>query len=126
MEAGPAVWSMLAGTGFGHAWLVGAFFTLGMPYVSFVSAVGKRASVRDMGGVGGVALARSNGGHPVDAGLFSLPVWVDWLHLLAISAWVGLVLVTYVVVPRLLDAPGSERQTSASFVQSLSDIDLCA
>jgi putative copper resistance protein D len=70
----------------------------------------------------GVALARSNGGHPVDAGLFSLPVWVDWLHLLAISAWVGLVLVTtYVVMPRLLDAPGSERQTSASFVQSLSD-----
>jgi putative copper resistance protein D len=74
----------------------------------------------------GVALARSNGGHPVDTGLFSLPVWVDWLHLLAISAWVGLVLVTYVVMPRLLDAPGSERQMSASFVQSLSDIDLRA
>lgn len=122
-EAGPAVWSMLAGTGFGHAWLVGAFLTLGIAVLSFVRSGNEaRFPFAIWVALAGVALARSNGGHPVDAGLFSLPVWADWLHLLAISAWVGLVLVTtYVVMPRLLDAPGNERLTSASFVQSLSD-----
>ena len=70
----------------------------------------------------GVALARSNGGHPVDAGLFSLPVWADWIHLLAISAWVGLVLVaTYIIVPRFFEAQEAEHVNSAAFVQSLSD-----
>ncbi|WP_176042983.1 CopD family protein, partial [Burkholderia stabilis] len=123
LDAGPAVWSMLAGTGFGHAWLVGAFFTLGIAVLSFLRSGNEtRFPFAMWVALVGVALARSNGGHPVDTGLFSLPVWVDWLHLLAISAWVGLVLVTtYVVMPRLLDAPGSERQMSASFVQSLSD-----
>lgn len=123
LDAGPAVWSMLAGTGFGHAWLVGAFFTLCIAVLSLLRSGNETRFPFVMWvALAGVALARSNGGHPVDTGLFSLPVWVDWLHLLAISAWVGLVLVTtYVVMPRLLDAPGSERQMSASFVQSLSD-----
>lgn len=123
LDAGPAVWSMLAETGFGHAWLAGAVSTLCVVILSFFrSGDETRFPFAMWVALAGVALARSNGGHPVDAGLFSLPVWIDWLHLLAISAWVGLVLVTtYVVMPRLLDAPGSERQTSGSFVQSLSD-----
>jgi putative copper resistance protein D len=123
LDAGPAVWSMLAETGFGHAWLVGAVFTLCIVVLSLRRSPNTtRFSFAVWGALAVVALARSNGGHPVDAGLFSLPVWADWLHLLAISAWVGLVLVTtYVVMPRLLDAPGSELQNSASFVQSLSD-----
>ncbi|CAN7271635.1 CopD family protein [Trinickia sp. LjRoot230] len=123
LDAGPAVWSMLVRTGFGHAWLAGAVFMLCVIVLTVLRS--HRDSRFPLGiwlALAGVALARSNGGHPVDAGLFSLPVWVDWLHLLAISAWVGLVLVTtYVVMPRLLDAPGSETQTSTSFVQRLSD-----
>jgi putative copper resistance protein D len=122
-EAGPAVRSMLEGTGFGHAWLIGAGLTVCIVVLSFARP--GRSAPFPFGiwvALAGVALARSNGGHPVDAGLFSLPVWVDWLHLLAISSWVGLVFVTtYVVMPRLRDAPGSEWRTSASFVQSLSD-----
>ncbi|PCE34174.1 copper resistance D family protein [Burkholderia ubonensis] len=122
-EAGPAVWSMLAGTGFGHAWLVGAGFTLCIVVLSFLpSRSASRVSFAMWIALAGVALARSNGGHPVDTGLFSVPVWVDWLHLLAISAWVGLVLVTtYAVMPPLIRAPGSEYRNGASFVQSLSD-----
>ncbi|KVD84875.1 copper resistance D family protein [Burkholderia ubonensis] len=122
-EAGPAVWSMLAGTGFGHAWLVGAGFTLCIVVLSFLpSRSDARVPFAMWTALAGVALARSNGGHPVDAGLFSVPVWVDWLHLLAISAWVGLVLVTtYAVMPSLIRAPGSEYGNGASFVQSLSD-----
>lgn len=123
LDASPAVWSMIEETGFGHAWLVGALFTLCIVVLSRLrSGRDARYDGAIWAALAGVALARSNGGHPVDAGLFSLPVWVDWLHLLAISTWVGLVLVTtYVVMPRVLDAPASQSPASAAFVQSLSD-----
>ncbi|RDK04632.1 copper resistance D family protein [Paraburkholderia lacunae] len=123
LEAGSAVRSMLVETGFGHAWLVAAGLMLCVVVLSFIQA-GKsiRFSMAIWLGLAGVALARSNGGHPVDAGWFSLPVWADWVHLLAISAWVGLVLVTtYVVAPRFFNVPGSERVNSAAYIQSLSD-----
>ncbi|MFL9889375.1 CopD family protein [Paraburkholderia sp. RL17-383-BIF-A] len=122
-EAGPAVRSMLVETGFGHAWLVGAGLMLCVVILSFIET-GKSIWLSPVIwlALAGVALARSNGGHPVDAGLFSLPVWVDWLHLLAISVWVGLVLVTtYVVTPRVFNALSTERLNSAAYIQSLSD-----
>lgn len=124
LEAGPAVWSMLVATGFGHAWLIGALFTLGMVAMSFLRPEHDRQfTVMICIALAGAALARSNSGHPVDAGLFAVPVWVDWLHLLAISAWAGLVWVTsYVVMPCLRDAPEHEGRTGAAFVQSLSDV----
>ncbi|EDT39939.1 CopD family protein [Burkholderia ambifaria] len=123
LEAGPAVRAMLASTGFGHAWLAGAVFMLAVVVLSFVRRVtDTRFPFAMWAALACVALARSNGGHPVDAGLFSVPVWVDWLHLLAISAWVGLVLVTaFGVMPRFAGMPARERATGASFVQSLSD-----
>ncbi|WP_076897504.1 copper resistance D family protein [Burkholderia pseudomallei] len=122
-DAWPAVRSMLAGTGYGRAWLAGAALMLAVVGLSLARAGGDaRVPFALWLALAGVALARSNGGHPVDAGLFSAPVWIDWLHLLAISAWVGLVIVaTYVVVPRLADARGGERRNGAAFVQSLSD-----
>ncbi|MCR5891054.1 MULTISPECIES: CopD family protein [Burkholderia] len=128
LDAGPAVRAMLAGTGFGHAWLAGAVFMLVVVLLSFVRrAHDSRFPFAIWAALACVALARSNGGHPVDAGLFSVPVWIDWLHLLAISAWVGLVLVTaFGVMPRLIGLPASERTTGASFVQSLSDASTCA
>ncbi|CAM2166630.1 membrane hypothetical protein [Burkholderia cepacia] len=123
LDAGPSVRAMLAGTGFGHAWLAGAVFMLVVVLLSFVRrARDSRFPFAIWAALACVALARSNGAHPVDAGLFSVPVWIDWLHLLAISAWVGLVLVTaFGVMPRLTGLPASERTTGASFVQSLSD-----
>ncbi|CAB3801921.1 copper resistance D family protein [Pararobbsia alpina] len=123
LEAGPAVRSMLLETDFGHAWSVGEGLMLCVVVLSFMQT-GRpvRLSLAVWLALAGVALARSHEGHPVDAGLFSLPVWVDWIHLLAISAWVGLVLVTtYIVVPRFLEAPKAEHVNSAAFIQSLSD-----
>ncbi|AIO71016.1 CopD family protein [Burkholderia oklahomensis] len=122
-DAWPAVRSMLVGTGYGHAWLVGAVLMLAVVGLSLLrSGSDARFPFALWLALSGVALARSNGGHPVDAGLFSMPVWVDWLHLLAISAWVGLVVIaTYVVVPQLADARGGERKNGAAFVQSMSD-----
>ncbi|MCM3314986.1 hypothetical protein M3626_21635, partial [Psychrobacillus sp. MER TA 17] len=127
LDAGPAVCSMLAGTGFGHAWLAGTAFMLVVVLLSFAGrANDTRFPFAMAAALAGVALARSNGGHPVDAGLFSVPVWIDWLHLLAISVWIGLVLVTaFGVMPRLARMPASERMTGAAFVQSLSDASTC-
>ncbi|ALP66178.1 copper resistance D family protein [Paraburkholderia caribensis] len=122
-EAGPAVRSMLVETGFGHAWLAGAGLMLVMMILSLVQS-GRQIRFKPAIwlALAGVAMSRSHAGHPVDAGVLSLPVWVDWVHLLAISVWVGLVLVTtYVVLPRIFSAPVPERANSAAFVQSLSD-----
>ena len=37
----------------------------------------------------GIALTRSQTGHPADHGDFMLSVWADWGHLLAAGTWVG-------------------------------------
>ncbi len=37
----------------------------------------------------GIAMTRSETGHPADHGDFTLAVWIDWAHLLAGSLWVG-------------------------------------
>lgn len=124
-DAWPAVRAMLEGTGYGHTWAAGAAFLLCMAGISLAPL--RDGSIRFQPvlwlALAGFAMTRSNAGHPVDAGVFSVPVWADWIHLMAISAWVGLVLVaTYVVVPRFFRAPGSERTNSAAFIQSLSDM----
>jgi putative copper resistance protein D len=121
-EAGPAVRSMLVETGFGHAWLAGAGFMLCVVVLSFMQS-GNPVRFRSVIwlALAGVALSHSHAGHPVDAGVFSIPVWANWMHLLAISVWVGLVLVTtYIVSPRLFNTPASERANTAAFIQSLS------
>ncbi|WP_250436209.1 CopD family protein [Caballeronia sp. ATUFL_F2_KS9A] len=122
-EAGPAVRSMLVETGFGRAWLAGAGFTLVVMILSLAQSGNPIRFKRVLWlALAGVALSRSHAGHPVDAGVLSVPVWVDWFHLLAISVWVGLVLVTtFVVLPRMFSAPVPERANSSAFVRSLSD-----
>ncbi|MDW3686534.1 CopD family protein [Cupriavidus sp. CV2] len=124
VDAGPAVRSMLMETGFGHAWAIGAALMLCVTIVSFFrwSGRGFCFKLSLWLALAGFALSRSHAGHPVDAGAFSLPVWVDWVHLLAISAWVGIVCVAaFMVAPRMTEAPQSDHQNGASFIQSLSD-----
>ncbi len=123
-EAWPAVRAMLEETAHGHAWAIGAAFMLCALGVSMLPPCAGSTRFQPVLwlALAGFAFTRSHSGHPVGAGMFSLPVWADWVHLLAISAWVGLVLVaTYVVVPRFFEIPRSERANSAAFVQSLSD-----
>jgi putative copper resistance protein D len=122
-EAGPAVRSMLVETGFGHAWLAGACFMLVVMILSLAQSDHPIRFKRTVWlALAGVALSRSHAGHPVDSGVLSVPVWVDWFHLLAISVWVGLVLVTtYIVLPRMFSAPIAERANGSAFVHSLSN-----
>lgn len=129
VHAGPAVRSMLMETGFGHAWVVGAALMLYVTIASFFrwtgSGLGFKLSL--WLALAGFALSRSHAGHPVDAGAFSLPVWADWVHLLAIGAWVGIVCVAaFMVVPGMAEAPEGDHRNGASFIQSLSDTATCA
>lgn len=124
IDAGPAVRSMLAETEFGHAWGIGAALMLCVAIISFLPWTGKAFGYQLTLwlALAGFALSRSHAGHPVDAGAFSLPVWADWVHLLAISAWVGIVWVAaFMVAPKMTEASQSDHQNGASFIQSLSD-----
>jgi len=123
-EAWPAVKSMLRETEFGHAWAATAVLMLAVIALSFGSWRDSRTKTRIVlwFAIASAALGRSHGGHPVDAGLFSLPVIIDWVHLLAISAWVGLVMVAAcIVMPRLAETTLVDRLSGADYIQSLSD-----
>jgi copper resistance protein D len=124
MDAAPAVRSMLWETEFGQAWAIGAALMLCVATVSFVPATGRATRFQPILwlALAGFALSKSHAGHPVDAGAFSLPVWADWVHLLAISSWVGIVWVAaFMVAPKMAEAPFTDRRNGAAFVQSLSD-----
>lgn len=84
----PAVWSQ---THFGRVWLF-RLMALGVLWLGW--AVGSRLHSRWMAAImlvaaAAIALTRSLSGHAVDWGSWALPQWVDWLHLLAASAWGG-------------------------------------
>jgi putative copper resistance protein D len=123
-QALPAVRSMLEETDYGRAWAIGAALLLLVSLIAFAKPSEKSIRLHGVLGVAlaGFALTRSNAGHPVDAGVLSIPVWADWIHLLAISTWVGTVWVAaFVVAPHIAKAPASEYPNGASFIQSLSD-----
>lgn len=123
-EAWPAVQSMLRATEFGHAWAVTAVMLGAVIVLAFLAWEPRYNTTRFVLwiAIAGAALARSHGGHPVDSGVLSPPVLLDWVHLLAISTWVGLVCsAAYTVMPRLAEAASVDWLTSADYVQSLSD-----
>lgn len=123
-EAWPAVQSMLRATDFGHAWAVTAVMLGTVIVLAFLAWEPAHNTTRIALwiAIAGAALARSHGGHPVDSGVLGLPVLVDWVHLLSISAWVGLVVVAACAVMPLLAAGAPvERLDGADYVQSLSD-----
>lgn len=73
--------------------------------------------------VAGIALTRSQTGHPADHGDFALSVWVDWCHLLAAGAWVGSLFgMSLAVFPSLLRAGESALARAAVLFQRLSTL----
>ena len=71
--------------------------------------------------VAGIALTRSETGHPADHGDFTLAVWIDWVHLLAGSAWVGSLFgMSLAVFPQLLSGEPDPAPRAAEIFGRLS------
>jgi putative copper resistance protein D len=70
-----------------------------------------------------IALTRSNTGHPADHGDFLIPVWIDWLHILAAGTWVGSLFgMTLAVFPHLLRQGAHALADTAAVFQRLSTL----
>ena len=71
----------------------------------------------------GIALTRSETGHPADHGDFTLAVWVDWVHLMSAGVWVGSLLgMSLVIFPKLLRGGEVAGEHSAVIFQRLSTL----
>lgn len=71
----------------------------------------------------GIALTRSETGHPADHGDFTFAVWVDWVHLLSAAIWVGSLFgMSLAIFPKLLRADESAGEHSAEIFQRLSTL----
>lgn len=67
-----------------------------------------------------VTAIRSTMGHAGEAGVLSLPVLMEWTHLLAMSLWVGCVIVSgWRVLPMLRNA-GDTARVAGAYIQRLS------
>jgi len=73
--------------------------------------------------VAAIALTRSESGHPADNGDFTFGVWIDWLHLIAGSVWVGSLFgMSLAVFPQLRRTEEASPVRAAEIFQRLSRI----
>ncbi len=79
-------------------------------------------------GAAGIALTRSETGHPADHGDFTFAVWVDWVHLMSAAVWVGSLFgMSLAIFPKLLrdgDTPGEHCAMMFQRLSTLSGIAL--
>ena len=77
--------------------------------------------------VAGIALTRSQTGHPADHGDFMLSVWADWGHLLAAGTWVGSLFgMSLAVFPGLLREGERAVASTAAMFRRLSTLSAVA
>lgn len=118
---------VLTVTHFGHVWLW-RLPALALLWLSWI--LGRKhpqhariASWVMLLAVAGIAMTRSETGHPADHGDFTLAVWIDWLHLLAAATWVGSLFgMSLVVFPKLLRDHGRSPVQAATIFQRLSTL----
>ncbi|HET7306629.1 MAG TPA: CopD family protein [Gammaproteobacteria bacterium] len=105
LDVGDVVPLVLMQTDFGHIWFVrgGAVVLLWIAWAA--SKPARRQSLLYwllLALVAAVAYTRSATGHAGDHGDLQIPVWVDWLHLLAAGLWGGVVIAFVVAVRPVL------------------------
>lgn len=102
-DAAMPLWQMLAGTAYGHAGIVGL---LALACAGLLLAFRRRALALLLLLV--FACSRAALSHAAEAGLLSVALLLDWLHLVLIGVWVGSVLVAaWVVLPAMASRRGA-------------------
>ncbi len=125
LDAWPAFSQMLRTTHYGHAGAV----MLGLLVVAMVVhwRLGRAgAGARYLASITllllMVAAARVSTGHAYEHGAFSVAVWVEWLHLVLMSLWAGVVFVAgWLVLPRVLAGPPVPAGELGSYLRSMSN-----
>lgn len=123
LDALGSVGTVLRRTHFGHAWAAGAtallVLTIGM-LLAWYRIVDRRHVVLWWVCVAAYAASRSSAGHAGATGAL-LPLVVDWMHLLCVSAWAGVVFIAAgAILRKPIPADPVERGHCASYVESLS------
>ncbi|MDB5855326.1 MAG: copper resistance protein CopD [Herminiimonas sp.] len=125
LKAGPAFAEALASTHYGHA----AAAAIALLVIALGVHLMLKAPSSGMGYPGSltallmlVAAARVTIGHAYEHGPFSLAVSVEWLHLVLMSVWTGVVFVAaWIVLPRVLSAEVAPTKAVAAYLTLMSN-----
>jgi putative copper resistance protein D len=124
LAAGPAFVQMLVSTHYGHAGDATLVFLVIALLVHLLSG-GRAPSVRYLA-ILSVLLslttaARVTIGHAYEHGPFSVAVAVEWLHLVVMALWAGIVFVaSWLVLPRVLAGASMPNKEVAAYLASMS------
>lgn len=99
-EAPAEMISVLFGTHYGHAWLVGLLALLSIAALQLPRQPGWFARYGTCGAIAVFALSRSAVSHAVVGGGIGWPVAVEAAHMILIGVWVGVVLMAGLIVLR--------------------------
>jgi putative copper resistance protein D len=125
LDAWPAFVQMTTTTHYGHAGVV-AVALLVVAMVVHWRLKGPVSGLRYVGSLAAllllVAAARVTIGHAFEYGPLSVAVWVEWLHLLLISLWAGVVFVAaWVVLPHVLAGKFALTKEVAAYLTMMSN-----
>jgi putative copper resistance protein D len=124
LAAGPAFTQMLASTHYGHAGAAALAFLIiallvhlvrrgGAPSVSYLAIFSVLLFL--------TAAARVTIGHAYEHGPFSIAVAVEWLHLVVMALWAGIVFAaSWLVLPRVLVNEASPTKELVAYLASMS------
>jgi putative copper resistance protein D len=122
LAAGPAFASLIGNSHFGHAWAVGLAAWLTAATLSTRLATARRtgAFLLALVAIAVFTVTRSVVSHAGSQGDFTIDVAADWVHLVLVCLWVGIVLVgARLTLPGDL-APPAERADAARWVSLMS------
>jgi len=122
-QAGSAIGTLLSHSHFGHATLVGVVAWLAAAALLVPRSSRRDEAVRIALSLGAVAVfiaTRSVVSHAGSHGDVTADVAVDWLHLLLVSTWVGIVMAGARLALPSADAPAVEREAATHWVARLS------
>ncbi|TCS33115.1 putative copper resistance protein D [Paucimonas lemoignei] len=124
LDAWPAFQALVATTHYGHAGIAAATFFL-LALILHWLFKRRHAELHYLGVIAFLVLlaagARVTIGHAYAYGFWSVAVMVEWLHLLAMALWTGMVLVAgWAVLPRVLAMEFFPSQERASYLASMS------